>query len=113
MPKPYECTGSRSSSPDVKARARKNDSYIRGLYHRVGPAEFWRRRLCWLVENGRWVSYIRLVAYLRRKGLDGECGDIANPSIKMELAPFAYRAAASRVRTASGGVRSARKNGPL
>jgi hypothetical protein len=113
MAEPHRRTVARRSSPEAKARAGKNDAYIRGLYHRVGPAEFWRRRLCWLVENGKWVSYIRLIGYLRRKGLDGECGDIANPSIQMELAPFAYRAAVSRVRTASGRMRSARNSDPL
>ena len=61
MPKPFRRTVARRSSPEAKARAAKNDTYMRGLYHRVGPAEFWRRRLCWLVENGKWVSYIRLV----------------------------------------------------
>jgi hypothetical protein len=99
MPAPLRRIVSRRSSPEAKARAAKNDRYIRGLYHRLGPVEFWRRRLCWLVESGKWVAYIRLVAYLRRKGIDGDCGEIADPSTQMELDPAGYRAAACRLKS--------------
>ncbi len=60
MPKPFRRTVARRSSLDTKARAAKNDRSVRGLYHRVGPAEFWHRRLCWLVENGKWVVTARI-----------------------------------------------------
>src|SRR5262245_2089382 len=96
MPKPFRRTVARRASPEAKARAAKNDAYIRGLYHRVGPVVFWRRRLQWLVANAKWVSYIRLVAYLRRNGID--CGEIADPSIQSQLDPVGYRQAVRRVR---------------
>ncbi len=97
MPKPFRRTVARRTGPEAKARAAKNDRYVRGLYHRVGPVEFYRRRLCWLVENGKWVSYIRLVSYLRRKGID--CGEIANLSIQRELDPYGYLGAVWRLQT--------------
>jgi hypothetical protein len=86
---------------------------MRGLYHRVGPAEFWRRRLCWLVENGKWVSYIRLVAYLRRRGLDGACGEIADLAKQRELDPYGYLGAACRLKTIGIVTPMARKDAPL
>jgi hypothetical protein len=48
-----------------------------------------RRRLQWLVANAKWVSYIRLVSYLRRNGI--ECGEIADLSIQSQLDPVGYR----------------------
>jgi hypothetical protein len=47
---------------DAKAREQ--------LYARLGPAAFYRRRLVWLAEHGKWMSYHRLAAYLERAGID-------------------------------------------
>jgi hypothetical protein len=57
------------SSDRTLIRADK-DRFIRELYARLGPAEFYRRRLTWLAENGKWTSYHRLVAYLERRGIE-------------------------------------------
>jgi hypothetical protein len=46
------------------------DEYIRKLYARLGPEEFYRRRLEWLFANGKWKSYDRLVAYLEKAGIN-------------------------------------------
>jgi hypothetical protein len=105
MPRPYRRTVARRSSPEAKARAGKNDAYIRGLYHRLGPVQFWTRRLNWLVHNGKWVSYIRLVAYLRRNGI--ECGEIADLSIQSQLDPVGYRQAVRRLKVSPGASKPA------
>jgi hypothetical protein len=46
------------------------DQFIRQLYARLGPEEFYRRRLEWLVNHGKTTSYRRLVAYLKRVGIE-------------------------------------------
>jgi hypothetical protein len=43
------------------------DAWARGLYRRLGPEEFYRRRLEWLAAHGKTTSYDRLVAYLQEK----------------------------------------------
>jgi hypothetical protein len=68
MPRPYRCTITGRSSVGELIRADK-DRFIRQLYARLGPAEFWRRRLEWLARNGKRTSYDRLVAYLQRAGI--------------------------------------------
>jgi hypothetical protein len=45
------------------------DRYIRQLYARLGPEEFYRRRLDWLAANGKQASYDRLFAYLAKAGI--------------------------------------------
>ena len=47
-----------------------NDQFIRQLYARLGPAEFYRRRLAWLARHRKRTSYVRLIAYLERAGID-------------------------------------------
>jgi hypothetical protein len=48
---------------------RSKDQYVRQLYARLGPEEFYRRRLAWLAANAKWTSYDRLVDWLRERGL--------------------------------------------
>lgn len=69
MPRPYRHTITGRSSTGELIRADK-DRYIRQLYARLGPAEFWRRRLDWVARNGKRTSYERLVAYLEREGIE-------------------------------------------
>jgi hypothetical protein len=68
MPRPYRLTSTGRSSTGELIRADK-DRFIRQLYARFGPAEFWRRRLLWLASNGKRTSYHRLRAYLERAGI--------------------------------------------
>ncbi|MEW4568520.1 hypothetical protein AB1L88_11705 [Tautonia sp. JC769] len=35
---------------------------------RLGPCEYWRRRLGWLASRGRWVAYHRTIERLREEG---------------------------------------------
>jgi hypothetical protein len=46
-----------------------NDQFIRQLYARLGPEEFYRRRPEWLERNPKWTSYHRLLHYLESRGL--------------------------------------------
>jgi hypothetical protein len=69
MPRPYRGTITGRSSVGELIRADK-DRYIRQLYARLGPEEFWRRRLEWLARNRKRTSYDRLVAYLQREGIE-------------------------------------------
>jgi hypothetical protein len=69
MPRPYRKTITGRSSVGELIRADK-DRLIRQLYARLGPAEFWRRRLEWLARNGKRTSYDRLIAYLQRAGIE-------------------------------------------
>ncbi len=64
MPKPFRGQISGSSPTGMLIRASK-DVWCRGLYRRLGPEEFYRRRLAWLLAHGKTTSYNRLVAYLR------------------------------------------------
>jgi hypothetical protein len=69
MPRPYRgtITGRTSKNELIRASKRK---FLRQLYARLGPEEFYRRRLDWLQANGKKTSYARLVAYLGRVGID-------------------------------------------
>jgi hypothetical protein len=69
MPRPFRATITGRSSVGELIRADK-DRFIRQLYARLGPAEFWRRRLEWLARNGKRTSYDRLMAYLQREGIE-------------------------------------------
>jgi hypothetical protein len=68
MPRPYRGTITRKTSANTLIRASKSQ-FIRQLYGRLGPEEFYRRRLDWLQANGKRTSYDRLVAYLRGAGV--------------------------------------------
>lgn len=35
---------------------------------RLGPCEYWRRRLVWLAERGRWEAYNRTIEQFRKEG---------------------------------------------
>jgi hypothetical protein len=69
MPRPFRNTITGRSTVGELIRADK-DRFIRQLYARLGPEEFWRRRLEWLARNGKRTSYDRLVAYLQREGIE-------------------------------------------
>jgi hypothetical protein len=56
MPRPLRKTITERSSVSELIRADK-DRFIRQLYARLGPAEFWRRRLLWLDANGKATSF--------------------------------------------------------
>src|SRR5262249_14395493 len=68
MPRPFRGTITRSTSTHQLIRASKSE-FVRQLYARLGPAEFYRRRLDWLQSHGKTTSYVRLVAYLRGAGI--------------------------------------------
>jgi hypothetical protein len=69
MPRPFRHQSASKSATGELIRESK-DVFICGLYRRLGPEEFYRRRLAWLAANQKWTSYKRLVAYLRREGID-------------------------------------------
>jgi hypothetical protein len=69
MPRPHRFNSAGRSIDGELIRADK-DRFVRQLYRRLGPAEFWRRRLVWLAVNGKRTSFFRLVAYLQREGID-------------------------------------------
>ena len=69
MPKPFRGQISGSSPTGMLIRASK-DAWCRGLYRRLGPEEFYRRRLAWLQAHGKTTSYNRLVAYLAKRGIE-------------------------------------------
>jgi hypothetical protein len=69
MPKPFRDQIGPSSPTGILIRASKSQ-YVRCLYARLGPEEFYRRRLDWLQANQKTTSYARLVAYLRREKLE-------------------------------------------
>jgi hypothetical protein len=69
MPRPYRAQKPGKSLTGNLIRQSK-DEYIRKLYARLGPEEFYKRRLDWLFANGKWKSYDRLVAYLEKAGID-------------------------------------------
>jgi hypothetical protein len=71
VPRPFRHQAAgRSNSTSLLIRADK-DRFIRQLYARLGPEEFYRRRLEWLAANGKWRSYDLLVAYLAKAGIGG------------------------------------------
>jgi hypothetical protein len=70
VPRPYRAQKpGKPGSTSALIRLSK-DQYIRQLYARLGPEEFYRRRLRWLAANRKWVSYDRLVAYLAKAGIE-------------------------------------------
>jgi hypothetical protein len=69
MPRPYRLQNTGKFTTGELIRASKSE-YIRCLYARLGPEEFYRRRLEWLAANQKWTSYHRLVAYLKAQGIN-------------------------------------------
>jgi len=69
MPAPFRGTITGRSSTGTLIRAGKSE-FIRQLYARLGPEEFYRRRLAWLARHRKKTSYLRLIAYLKRAGID-------------------------------------------
>jgi hypothetical protein len=69
MPKPFRGQVSSRSSAHTLIRASKSE-FVRCLYARLGPTEFYRRRLDWLKANGKRTSYDRLIVYLQGAGLE-------------------------------------------
>ena len=69
MPRPFRGIITRRSSDATLIHADKS-RFIRQLYARLGPEEFYHRRLAWLAAHGRWTSYHRLIAYVERAGID-------------------------------------------
>jgi hypothetical protein len=70
MPRPYRRQNPGKPNGTSTLIRLSKDQYIRGLYARLGPEEFYRRRLAWLAANGKWTSFDRLVAYLEKAGID-------------------------------------------
>jgi hypothetical protein len=73
MPRPYRAQKAGRSSPASTNGLihQAKDQYVRQLYARLGPEEFYRRRLEWLAANGKRTSYDRLIAYLAKAGIGG------------------------------------------
>ena len=71
MPRPYQAQRPGKSSLTSSLIRQSKDQYVRQLYARLGPEEFYRRRLAWLAANGKRASYDRLVAYLAKTGIEG------------------------------------------
>ena len=69
MPRPFRGLITGRSSDAMLIRADKS-RFVAELYARLGPEEFYRRRLAWLAAHGRWTSYHRLIAYVERAGID-------------------------------------------
>ncbi len=71
MPRPFRHQAAgRPNSTSTLIRQDK-DRFVRQLYARLGPEEFYRRRLAWLAANEKWKSYDRLVAYLAKAAIGG------------------------------------------
>jgi hypothetical protein len=69
MSRPFREMITRSTTTNQLIRASKSQ-FVRQLYARLGPEEFYRRRLDWLQSHEKTSSYDRLIAYLRRVGLE-------------------------------------------
>jgi hypothetical protein len=69
MPRPFRGQITRRTTTNELIRAGKNE-FIRCLYARLGPEEFYRRRLEWLRAHGKTTSLNRLVAFLQARGID-------------------------------------------
>jgi hypothetical protein len=69
MPRPFRGQITKKSTVNELIRADK-DRYVRSLYARLGPEEFYRRRLEWLRANGKTTCLNRLVAFLQARGID-------------------------------------------
>ena len=54
---------------------------------------------------------LRLVSYLRRKGID--CGEVADPFIQSQLDPYGYHAAVGRVKSIGIVAAKATPNDPV
>jgi hypothetical protein len=78
FPRPYRAQKSGKSNLTHTLIRHSKDQYIRQLYARLGPEEFYRRRLAWLAANGKWTSYNRLVVHLSKHGLMPETANNAN-----------------------------------
>jgi hypothetical protein len=53
MPRPYRAQRCGKSSLTSCFIRQSKDQYIRQLYARLGPEEFYSRRLAWLAANGK------------------------------------------------------------
>jgi hypothetical protein len=69
MPRPFRHQSAGKSATGALIWESK-DVFIRGLYRRLGPEQFYARRLAWLAAHQKWTSHARLVAYLQREGID-------------------------------------------
>src|SRR3954466_10907897 len=69
MPRPFRDQITRRTTTHELIRAGKSE-YVRALYARLGPQEFYRRRCEWLLANGKTTSYRRLRTYLEARGID-------------------------------------------
>jgi hypothetical protein len=69
LPRPFRAQKSGKSNLTRTLIRQGKDQYIRQLYARLGPEDFYRRRLAWLSANGKWTSYNRLVVHLSKHGL--------------------------------------------
>jgi hypothetical protein len=70
MPHPCRAQTRRTRSNATSSLIRESkDQYVRQLYARLGPEEFYRRRLAWLAANGKWTSHHRLTVFLGKRGL--------------------------------------------
>ena len=78
MPRPYRAQKSGKSSLTHSLIRQSKDQYVRQLYARLGPEEFYRRRLAWLAANGKWTSYNRLAVHLGKHSLMPDSANNAN-----------------------------------
>jgi hypothetical protein len=78
LPRPFRAQKSGKSNLTHTLIRHSKDQYIRQLYARLGPEEFYRRRLAWLAANGKWTSHRRLIVYLGERGLMPEGKTNAN-----------------------------------
>jgi hypothetical protein len=69
LPRPYRTQKSGKSSLTYCLIRQSKDQYARQLYTRLGPEEFYRRRLAWLAANGKNTSHNRLLGYLAKAGI--------------------------------------------
>jgi hypothetical protein len=69
MPRPFRETITKATTTNQLIRAGKS-LFVRQLYARLGPEEFYRRRLDWLKANDKKTSCGRLLAYLRKAGIE-------------------------------------------
>ena len=69
MPRPFRAQKSGRPTSTSSLIRQSKDQYVRQLYARLGPEEFYRRRLAWLAANEKWTSHSRLIAYLGKNGL--------------------------------------------
>jgi len=70
LPRPHRAQRPGKSSLTCSLIRESKDQYVRQLYARLGPEEFYRRRLEWLAANEKCASYDRLVVYLAKAGIE-------------------------------------------